>query len=63
MTQREKIKSIVLLILLLIGGLYILGFGIYTISITQMFISGLVLISYGLILSMFSSYLLVDIGR
>ena len=63
MTQREKIKSIVLLILLLIGGLYILGFGIYTISITQMFISGLVLISYGVVLSMFSSYLLYDVGR
>jgi len=63
MTQREKIKSIVLLILLLIGGLYILGFGIYTISITQMFISGLVLISYGLVLSFFSSYLLIDIGK
>ena len=63
MTQREKIKSIVLLILLLVGGLYILGFGIYTISITQMFISGLVLIGYGLLLSMFSSYLLYDIGR
>lgn len=63
MTQREKIKSIVLLILLLVGGLYILGFGIYTISITQMFISGLVLIGYGLVLSMFSSYLLYDIGR
>ena len=63
MTQREKIKSIVLLILLLVGGLYILGFGIYTISITQMFISGLVLIGYGLVLSMFSSYLLYDMGR
>ena len=63
MTQREKIKSIVLLILLLVGGLYILGFGIYTISITQMFISGLVLIGYGLLLSMFSSYLLYDMGR
>ena len=63
MTQREKIKSIVLLILLLIGGLYILGFGIYTISITQMFISGLVLIGYGLLLSMFSSYLLYDMGK
>jgi hypothetical protein len=63
MTQREKIKSIVLLILLLVGGLYILGFGIYTISITQMFISGLVLIGYGLLLSMFSSYLLYDMGK
>jgi hypothetical protein len=63
MTQREKIKSIVLLILLLIGGLYILGFGIYTISITHLFISGLVLTCYGVLLSMFSSYLLIDIGR
>ena len=63
MTQREKIKSIVLLILLLIGGMYILGFGIYTISITHLFISGLVLISYGVVLSLFSSYLLYDIGR
>lgn len=63
MTQREKIKSIVLLILLLVGGLYILGFGIYTISITHLFISGLVLIGYGVVLSLFSSYMLYDVGR
>lgn len=63
MTQREKIKSIVLLILLLIGGLYILGFGIYTISITHLFVSGLVLIGYGVVLSLFSSYMLYDVGR
>ncbi len=63
MTQREKIKSIVLLILLLIGGLYILGFGIYTISITHLFKSGIVLTCYGLVLSMFSSYQLYDMGR
>ena len=63
MTQREKIKSIVLLILLLVGGLYILGFGIYSISITHLIVSGIVLICYGVVLSLFSTYLLIDIGK
>jgi hypothetical protein len=55
-------KSTLLLTLLLLGGLYILGFGIYTLSITHLFFSGLVLTSYGLLISMFVVLVLLDIG-
>jgi hypothetical protein len=40
-------KKFMLILVLMIAGLYILGFGIYTVSITHMFLNGLALICLG----------------
>jgi hypothetical protein len=47
-------KKFMLILVLMIAGLYILGFGIYTVSITHMFLNGLALICLGTLTFCFS---------
>jgi len=47
-------KRFMLILALMISGLYILGFGIYTVSITHLFLNGLALICLGALIFCFS---------
>ena len=53
-------KRFMLILALMISGLYILGFGIYTVSITHMFLNGLALICLGALTFCFSVVLTLE---
>jgi hypothetical protein len=53
-------KRFMLILALMIAGLYILGFGIYTVSITHMFWNGLALICLGTLIFCLSVVLTSD---
>lgn len=49
-------------IVILIGGLFTLGFGIFTLSIQHMFVSGLTLVCFGITCVMLSLVGLIDLN-
>ena len=55
-----KSSHLLLVLLIFVSGLYIIGFGIYTIAYTHLFVNGLLLIVSGLITFMVSVLILFE---
>jgi hypothetical protein len=53
-------KEFVLLLTLLFGGLYVISFGVFTLSIVHMFWNGVVLIGFGTLVTTFCMVVFVD---
>ena len=57
-------KELTLILLLLLGGLYVMGFGIMTmVKFRELYINGLILLCFGISVVMFSIVGLIEIKK